>query len=906
MKKTIGLVLLAGTAMLLAGCGGPGDSTSGGTSGNGSASIDIGDYEYADGILDYQGADIETKSDILAAMEKYAMDSHLAGIPIYDDAGYTLYSPRIELPTDEYIPNYGYGSGEGLLHVDRAMANGRTASENGVTYPSYYQGYALDDSGTFNAWDSQGQDVTGKSGMVSASYFGVTMNETKDNFYWRNDLSKDERPVMLDEDGNEVPYAEGATSRFWRVHLSTGEDDADGVSYCYALSENSPYYSEFNGRPIRLEDYLTPFKVMLDAGLTRAANLVQDSSGFAGAYDYFYSTADKRDWSQVGIQVNEAEGSLDFEFVTPQTQFYAMYNLSSSLYAPVPAEFIYRVGGGQADLPDDTSLDVTQEEAAALDPRWDSIISSGGSNFGRIQSGTPEQAVANIISTGPYVVDSWEQNKECVYSKNDTYFRASDYHYEGYVETVFQDNEEGAWQAWVAGKLDDMTVPSSHITEAKPGGTYSSMAYPTEGTTTIKLNVNSCTQEEWDYYFGPNGTMSAGRNWQVKPIMSNDNFLDGVYFAIDRKTMADELGRNPALGYLSDAYKIDPENDRSYRDTPQAMAVLEPYVNATPDNDYAYDQGLAAQLFALAIQEEVAAGNYENGDVIRLTAKWRYQRTIDDIGSYLKNYIESAWDEACTLSGYDIDLIIDNVVAGSSYNDCYTAMNNGEYDFAEGAITGNVLNPIEFMSVVCTNSRAQGFNTNWGERTDVVSQENPIIFDEKVWSFDALYVAANGAAIVRRGVNIDPVNVEESYGETRDENTRFRFSLPGLVDDEGAPLIHYDINYFWLLGSIGGGMSQYYADATSLLYLEGSSNPDLAQTEGDATFVATLSDRWLTITCETAWLQTQMNGLQQPGEVFDGIQIMIYIEASYSGINKGQSILKTIPYENIGLVSGGN
>ncbi len=905
MKKTIGLVLLAGAAMLLAGCDQPGTSDTGSGSTGGSASIDIGDYEYADGILDYQGADVETKSEILAAMEKYAMDSHLAGIPIYDDAGYTLYSPRLTLPTDKYIPNYGYGSGEGTIDANGPMANGKTAAENGVLYPTYYQGYALDDSGTFNAWDSQGEDVTGKSGMVSASYFGVAMNETKDNFYWRNDLSKDERPIMLDENGNEVAYTEGATSRFWRVHLSTGEDDGNGVQYCYALSEKSPYYAEFNGRPIRLEDYLTPFKVMLDAGLTRAANLVQDSSGFAGAYDYFYSTADKRDWSQVGIQINEAEGSLDFEFVTPQTQFYAMYNLASSLYAPVPAEFIYRVGGGTNDLPDDTSLDVTQEEAASLDPRWNSIITSGGSNFGRIQSGTPEQAVANIISTGPYVVDSWEQNKLCVYSKNDTYFRASDYHYEGYVETVFQDNEENAWKAWVAGKLDDMTVPSTYINEAKPGGTYNSMAYPTEGTTTIKLNVNSCTQEEWNYYFGPNGSMVQNRTWQVKPIMSNDNFLDGVFFAIDRKAMADELGRNPALGYLSSAYKIDPENDLSYRDTPQAEAVLDPYVNATPDNDYAYDQGLAAQLFALAIEEEVAAGNYENGDVIRLTAKWRYQRTIDDIGSYLKNYIETAWDEACEITGYDIDLIIDNVVAGSSYNDCYTAMNNGEYDFAEGAITGNVLNPIEFMSVVCTNSRAQGFNTNWGERTDVVSEENPILFDGKIWSFDALYVAANGAAIVRRGVNIDPVNVEESYGETRDENTRFRFSLPGLVDDEGAPLIHYDINYFWLLGSIGGGMSMYYADATSLLYLEGSSNPDLAPNEGQAAFTATLSDRWLTITCETAWLQAQMDGLQQAGEVFDGIQIMIYIEASYSGISKGQSVLKTIPYENIGLVSGG-
>ena len=847
------------------------------------------------------GEYVESRSEALATLEEYALDSHLAGIPVVDLYDYVAYSPRITLPTETYLTDYGYGVEEGALDPSGNMMDGQPAA-SGLGYPDYYHGYALYDSGTFNAWNSYDEGAIERHERISSSYYRQTPNEAGDGLLWVPELAKDERPVMLDENGNEVAYEEGERSRFWRVHLHTGDDDADGVQYRYALSENSPYYEEFNGRPIRLEDYLTPYKAMLDNNLARANGLAQDSTGFAGVYTYLYGN---RDWSQVGIQVNEEEGSLDFEFVTPQSQFDAMYNLSSSIYSPVPAEFLYRIGGGRENVDDGSSLG----DEDSLPSGWGNFISQGVFLFGGTLIGVETETISNIISVGPYVVESWELNEECVYSKNDTYFRASDYHYEGYVETIFQDNEEGAWHAFLSGELDEIDVPIGHREEAasllgdalRIGGERES----------VRLNLNSCTQEEWNYYFGPNGSVTQNRTWQVKPLMSNENFLNGLYYSIDRTQMAGALGGKPALGYLGDNFLIDPENGVSYRDTAAAKAVLHPYSEASSDSSDGdgYNKELAVSLFAQAIGEEVAAGNYENGDTIRLTAKWRYQRTISDIGSYLKNYIESAWDLACELSGYNVDLVIDNVVAGSSYNDCYTAMSNGEYDFAEGSIVPDFNRPFEYMAnVSSTPAISRGFTTSFGERTDLVSAHHPIEWDHDgddvadfSYSYDTFLEACRGSTITVNGANGLVVPEDLAYASSGDGNTVFYIPLPMFSHIPDIVSAEYDVDYFWVLGDDGGDMSSYYSDATPLLYLNGSENPDLAPSEAQAAFTATISDYWLAITCKTEWLQTQMEGLQQPGENFNGVTISMGLVVKYEGGARSIDLFLTFPYEQLGL-----
>lgn len=862
MNKKLKLVaLLLASGGLLASCqSGTGDSsTSGGASSSGdptSSWIDDGsssteessssaqNYTRASGTINFTGLDTENKSELLGELESYALKHHLAGIPLYDDAGIELFSPRITLKSDTYITNYGFGVGESTLNPNGAMYNGNTFAENlSDGYPQYFHGYATEDSGTYNYWNSSGSDVSAKSSMITAGYFEVEMDtSTSTGYKWTNLLAKTERPIRLtptretatDSSGNQVAltpgdltannyyteeavedYVSGTTSQYWRIYINTGADETDDVKYRYSTTSSftDSSGSSFNGRLIEAEDYLTPFKAMLDNRLSRYSGLIADSSGFVGAYDYAAAGDTSDDaWDSVGIQLGsrvDENGDtlyfLDFTFITPLTQFYAMYNTASGLYSPIPEDFVDACGGA--------------------------------ANYGKIgTSSDPTKNCDYLISCGPYVVTSWESSKNTVYQKNATYCNASTINYEGYAEKVYE-NEEAAFQDFLNGLLDEVTVPSKYISQ------YSNDAYAhkTLASTTIKANVNSCTEEEWEYYFGTNGTIyphTLQEYWDVKPIMSNDDFLNGVFFCINRAELAAKNGRNPAVGYLSSAYMIDPENDVAYRDTDAGKAALADYTSV---NEYAYSTSLATQLFKRAAAQLIADGDYEEDTEITLTYLYRVQDTIDLIGDMIKGYIENTFNAAC--AEYGLTLVIENKVAGSSYTDCYTMMDQGEYDFGEGAISGNVLNPLEFMSVICTNDKSQGFCVNWGERTDQVSDSDPCLFpldptdpnsEEVAWSYDALYDAANGAAIVDNGVTLDPIDgyvvgdnsATYVHSESADETTfstsylddgycAYTLVLPGTADSSGDPLITYDIQEMAVFGGYNNGMTDggFYLDS---------------------------------------------------------------------------------------------
>lgn len=755
----------------------------------------------ASGIYNFSGESYEEKAKILGQLEGYAMKHHLAGIPLYDDAGYELFSPRIQLASNTYVPNYGFGVGESSLVPSGNMFNGSPIDSSKVSNPSYFQAYSTEDSGTYNYWNSSGSDVAGKSGMICSSYFSTRMNADKTGYEWEGELARVDAPIALDENGNVVDSsAKGFTSRFWRVPVYCAEYLAKNPvadrQFVYSTSENSKYHTEFNGREIKLEDYLTPFKTMLDNAYSRASGLIDDASGFYGCSDYLYASDRNKDWGAttrtaptkdgsyfngVGIKLNTTENSIDFKFITPITQFYAKYNTASSLYSPIPQAFLDKIGV---------------------------------SNYGLIgKSSEPTQNVDNLISCGAYIVDSWEQVKETVYRKNPTYNRQDRIKFEGYVETGYQD-EEAAFQGFLNGVIDEITVPSKHVAE------YASnpQARKTEGTTVIKINVNSCTQSQWEKYFGVNGTAYPHANektyWDVKPIMSNDDFLDGLYFCMNRAELAQKTGHNPAYSYLSSAYKINPEEDLAFRDTSAGKAVIADYLDVKTNGIEGYSPAMAQQMFEKAIKDLVADGTYDEDETITLKFWWRKDENLNNLGTTLKAYMEQPFNDAAKKLGYGMTLVIDNAVAGSSYTDAYSKMDQGEFDFAEGAITGNVLNPLSFMSVICSNSLSQGFTTNWGDDTSLVSAKDPVMYKGVAWSYDALQVAANGAAVVEKGHNVDPVKSTNQPSEEAcyvdGKFAKIGFEVPDILNDDGEQAIEYTVKYAWLQFANGGSNPGYY------------------------------------------------------------------------------------------------
>ncbi len=754
MKKImkIGFPLLLATLTLAACNGGNEESSNGGSSSSESAHYA---GKRATGVYDFTTASYEERLNILGNLESYALKNHLAGIPLYDDSSSEQFSQRVfnNLPSKEYITNFGFGTGLADFKGSRMMYNGEI-KEDKTEWKDYFHSYTSLDSGTFNYWNSTGSDVADRHSMISSGYFEVDMNDAKNDYKWVAGLSKTDAPIMLDSKGNEVTDTDGKSSKYWRVKLKTG---ADGIKY--AVPSTSSHYAEFNGKGVELADYLTPFKVMLDNRFVRASELGQDSSGFEGVMEYMYGS---KDWSKVGIQVNESQGSLDFTFITPKTMNYARTTLSSSLYSPVPSSFIDAIGGA--------------------------------SNFGKRSASTDAtKCLENIISCGPYVPTWWEDGKVLAYAKNDLYYNTGKYHFAGMTEVVFSGStaDKQAYQAFLNNELDEVTIPTGELTNHGNDPT----VLKTKGSTVIKLNVNSCTKEEWEYYFGENGTIykhNADNYWAVKPIMSNDDFLTGCYFAINREQLANTAGRTAALGYLSNAYTQDPDAKEFWRDTKQGKAVLAPYIESAGNNQYGYSTATAQTLFKRCIEDMLASGKMKRGQSIKLTGIYRYQDTIDNIGKWVKKYIEDAFNAVG--KDYDVTLTINLEVGGTQYTDTYTKMDHGEYDFAEGAISGNVLNPLEFMNTCATDDLAQGFCLNWGDITANLNEEDPIIYNDEAWSYDALWSAANASTVVSQGV-VTPIAGNVKL-EANDDGATIDMTAvyPDMTDDNGNDIFTFKVS----------------------------------------------------------------------------------------------------------------
>ena len=792
MKKSLLLAALLGATLGLASCKPTTSSNTGsnGTGGGGTTTVpdippwtpDWTDQGLASGTLDYSQDSYEDKAEVLYSLEKYALDNFTAGIPLYDDASYEQFSARVTLPSTKYLTNYGFGTPYGKIDATGTMYNG-PINESVEEWKSYFHGYTTVDSGTFNAWDSQGSDVTDRMSMISSSYFGVKANADHSDYYWVGSLSMTDEPIMLDANGQVIENpSEDQTSQFWRVKVHTGE----GYTYHMAPTASVTLRQKYDGRQVQLDDYLTPFKAMLNARLLRYTDLVSDTSGFQGAMEYVYDTqAQQGAWedSGVGVQINEAEQSIDFAFIQPQSTSYARTALSSGLYSPVPAEFLEDIGGGS--------------------------FNAGAKNFGTRSSSTPEGCFDNILVLGAYVPTYWEDQQKIVYESVDDYYEADQYHYDGYTEVIFSGENADvlAYNAFLNNELDEVSIPVSQLKAHRNDPN----VLRTEGSTIIKLNLNSTTEEQWIEYFGENGTIyKHGKNdyWDVKPIMSNKNFLNGFFFAMNRQELADLAGKNPAVGYLSNAYMIDPAGKESWRASKWGQAVLWPRQYAA-GNTACYSRELAETYFKAAGDEMISQGYYMPGDTIEIIGIFRYQTTIDNIGSYIASYVEDAFNAANASNNLKIDLKLE--IGGSTYNDTYTKMDHGEFDFAEGAVSGVVLNPLDFMNT-CSSTTAinQGFCLNWGEPTDEVNETNPAVYKGYKFSYDALWSASQGWSIIDEGVT-SPVADNQQLIDSGD-NVVFRATFPAnATDDQGLSLLTFSVaDMAVMLGNTATPQSGYY------------------------------------------------------------------------------------------------
>ena len=734
--------------------------------------LTITDATNANGGFNYASASgkeaIAKRTEILGALEKNAMDTHLTGITLFENGGYVKYNTRVTLPTTTYITGYGFGIlGEGS--VKEPMS-----AETNSNYKMYLHTASSSDPHMINARDNDGSQVSDLEGYITSSYWGTKMNSTKDGYVWYPVLAKDKvkfdgvsqdfnRPIPVFEGKevkpNEEPNPLGLYST-WRIYVKTGED---GLKYRYS---GSPWEGvDFNNRPVDIADYEFAYRNLLTGshGLSRGSQVAADQTyGIVGAQRYYNSTNNKdmpdeqalNVWNkmkqngQLGIETGKDDTNgyyIQLTILNPIDRFTAMYTLSSSLYSPLPEAFI-RALGYKAGTPENEI----------------GFVRDGSKRYGTFNDNASVAAAHQnhiedaVLSIGPYMLEKWEKDIQIVYKRNTDWVEPGRYNVEGVKIVIVRAAQQSPTAIYdrftQVGDLDSCGIPVQYIDVevGKPD------VYQTRGDSTFKLNVNSCTQEMWDKLNEKLWNHSESDRYICKPWMSNDNFLNGLFYSIDRKAFAKKRGSQPSINYFSDSYLSDPENGVSYNDTQAHKDAVAAYQTYDTDGNptYGYSKDRAISYFKAAVKELVAQGKLKYGskekpNKISINIWWMYQTDVKEYGEDIERYFTEAFNDPDVSDGTIKLEIEQNFV--TVWDKVYTDhLQVGKFDLGFGAISGNTYNPLNFLEVLKSDNSSH-FTLNWGTDTSKVSKTKPLIYDDKIWSFDALWSVADHGGIVKEG-----------------------------------------------------------------------------------------------------------------------------------------------------------
>ena len=756
-KKILAPIVAFGAiALALASCGGGTSTESSSTGGGADSSVDFPAVDssskeellpVATGAHQFIDKSYAERTEILGKLEKYAVDNAITGLPLFENSGYQMMNPRIVKGRTNYITNYGFSTIRDGYIKEGVKLKGETDDK----FQNYYHTWSPSDPASINAWNADGSDISDLASNATASYFGTKLNEEKTGYVWYGVLSKDDHMLPVLEDGSVItdPTA-GELHTTWRMHVRTGE--AGGVAY--RTASTLPERAAFDGRYVTLEDYLSAFKMLLNGAnaLYRGTELANKTGkgAIVGLSNYYsvtkqlgkkgINTDDKAEYyfSKSGIKGGtDGQGDyLEFTFQTPVNRFYAMYSMSSGLYQPIPADFVNLIG----------------------------IENLGG--YSKDKSTTP---IDNFLCLGPYLLESWESEKLITFKRNDEWWERKEnpnlYRIGGIHQTIlpgYATDKNIAFKEFLNEKLDAAGIPSDYLKE------YSSdpRANVIPGDSVFKLNLNTCDAETWEYLFGVNGTQAQTAKkdyWKVKPWMSNDNFIRGLFYSIDRATFAAKFGCTPSINYFSNDYMSNPETGESYNSTAAHRAALEDFWGDTVETN-GYNAALSTEAFKVAIGDLLDEGSItETTSSIDIEIWWMYPNMIQSQGALIGGYIKTAFDAAADSLGLPVRLnVIQNAVnnAMDVYED---HLQVGQFDLGFGSISGNTLDPLNFMEVL-KSSNSSGFTLNWGADTSVIAEDDTaLVYEGHRWSFDTLWDAADAGVILdESGTPIDAVEVQVS------------------------------------------------------------------------------------------------------------------------------------------------
>lgn len=675
----------------------------------------------ADGMtVSFKYADSAVKAEILAAMERWLINKG-ASIPFMNNAGAAVYSDRVTLPTDAFVPLMGWGALYGEL------------TQNDPATGTPYRNFTTADPKTLNHLqyaDSVESDIMT---LTELSLFSIEFNEEFNGYVMvANAASKLAEPVEWDEELEEWVVIEdfdvqADTAQAWKITI---REDLNWVKTDGTVK-----------RAITLEDFMYSYRMALDpVQANRRANLFYSSSGIPikGAAAYFNQRVNPEDeknipatgnatgdyatvpYSEVGIHPIAADNAFVVELTTGYQQWDIHYNMGSFVFAPVFPELF------------EAGFDAARKTT----------------NYG--------SAVDKYMSSGAYILTYWENQKEIRYVKN-THFVENDGvqpYTPNRITTAIVRDANAAIELFENGDLDVVTIPATHFDQYKNHEGLKK----SPGATAFRFSVNRLTQAEQDVLFGVG-------SWETKPILQENDFMWALYFGINRAHIATEIGKTtaPEQFYFTQAYVVDPLSGQAYRDTAEGSAVatgiFEGDINLGTST-LGYNAALARNYYVKALDSMIEKGVITEGTsrkpvVIQIELANFDSVTQKNINEYIVQSLEENFNGQTKYPNIRLDMVSAPQPGMDVY---YEKQMKGRYDLAIAGISGGLLDPVGLLETFIDDNRS-GLMLSLGLDTHSPSILLNLDIDgdgtrdgAKYWSFDALYVASAGEAFIKMGV----------------------------------------------------------------------------------------------------------------------------------------------------------
>ncbi len=401
----------------------------------------------ANGTYDFKFADVRLRTHLMAEAEDYLLHNQYAGVPLIANAGFALYSNRLELPVQQYVPEMGYGTSIATMSADDSkvlMEDGKPGKEGEYTFR-----YSIGQNpGSWNQWtydDSQSSDL-----MVDyyGSLYTTEFNEDKTKYEVVPCLASED-PIPMDattlESGKTV-------AKTWQIKVREGLE--------WEFNPNTDI-SMVTDTTINAVDFYETYKLALEQKLFRAiaggGSFCDEGNAILNAQKFVDGEAT---WEEVGIKLID-DNTLQFEFEDSQSEWNLKYMFSSFTLTPVQMELYEALGD---------------------------------------KYGTDEKTIAYH---GIYYVDYFESDKIIRMKKNEKYHDADKFFYTGKTSTIISDVEM-AFQEFVAGKLDATSLPATHYEEYKshpgikniPGSTVFRMMI--NGAGTVEKQKELFPDSQWE------------------------------------------------------------------------------------------------------------------------------------------------------------------------------------------------------------------------------------------------------------------------------------------------------------------------------------------------------------------------------------------------------------------------